>query len=502
MAGETKKQSALIKSIKRLGLVFALPTMLVLIALLWVGFKVATHGQNDNEIHLAAKEDYLKSVAYQSRAGDEANQTKRPNVIFILYDDMGYGDLGFTGNTAIKTPAIDKLSSDGVVLSNFYSPSPICSPSRAGFLTGRYAPRAGLPNVIFPSGSNKSLINILNSEPTRLPAEEITIADMLLAAGYSTGMIGKWHMGDTEPSLPQNFGFEQYFGALYSNDMEPFALYRDQKVAVEAPVDQTKLDALYTQEAVDFISRHGGQKKPFFLYFAHNFPHIPLYVPKDRTGRSDAGLYGDVVESLDSGVAAIVDALRQQGELENTIVILSSDNGPWYEGSAGYSRGRKGQTWDGGMHVPFIIHWPAGLEGNRQIEGISMGVDLLPTLADILDIKLPKDRIIDGRSIRSMLETGGETPHEELYYFANEKLMAVRDGGFKYLDARAHIYQANDSSIGLPVKQGPWLINMELDQDESYNVAMRHPDRVKSMHRKLLAKRQEMTDNPRGWIEK
>ena len=163
--------------------------------------------------------------------------------------------------------------------------------------------------------------------------------------------------------------------------------------AVEAPADQTELNALYTKEATEFIQRQSGNDKPFFLYFAHNFPHIPLFVADDAKGRSDAGLYGDVVESLDRGVAAIVESLEQQDMLENTIIILTSDNGPWYEGSPGFNRGRKGQTWEGGMHVPFLVHWPAEFAGGRQIDGMSMGIDLLPTLAHILNIPLPEDRI-------------------------------------------------------------------------------------------------------------
>jgi len=489
------------KWIKRLGLVLALPLMLVLLAGLWTGYKIISHGQSDDEVHLAAKNEYLKSISDGKISNSEPEQNAPPNIVFILYDDMGYGDLGFTGNRAIKTPAIDQLAADGVTLSNFYSPSPICSPSRAGFLTGRYAPRAGLPNVVFPTGNPKSLLNIFSSENIRLPAEEITIAEMLEAAGYNTGMIGKWHMGDREPSLPNNFGFDQFFGALYSNDMVPFALYRDAKVVEEAPFDQTQLDARYTGEAVQFIEDQQAKDNPFFLYFAHNFPHIPLFVPPDRSGQSAAGTYGDVIEGLDRGVAKIVAALRESGELENTIIIISSDNGPWYEGSAGFARGRKGQTLEGGMHVPFLIHWPEGLEGGRSLDGISMGIDLLPTLADWVGLPLPKDRIIDGKSIRTMLETGGETPHDYLYYFANEKLMAVRNSDFKYLAKRAHIYQANDSDIGLPSPQEPWLINMKIDDNESYDVTAHDPKRAAAMRKILLSKHQEMKVNKRGWIE-
>lgn len=498
MSDRNERHARWMKWVRRLGLIFAMPLLLGLAIIAWVVVKIVVYDQSDNATHLAAKADYLKSIS-EKRSNLASD---RPNIVFILYDDLGYGDLGFTGSRAIKTPAIDSLAENGVVLTQFYAPSPICTPSRAAFMTGRYAPRAGLPNVIFPSGSSESLFNILSDEPTRLPAEEISIADMVKAAGYSTAMIGKWHMGDNAPSLPMNFGFDQYFGALYSNDMKPFALYRNSEIAVEAPVDQTKLEAIYTQEVVDYIERQSGEDKPFFLYFAHNFPHIPLFVSKAREGRSDAGLYGDVVEAIDMGVARIVETLRAQDMLDNTIIILSSDNGPWYQGSTGLSRGRKGQTWDGGTHVPFLIHWPAGLEGKREVEGMSMGIDLLPTIADLLNIPLPSDRIIDGKSILGMIKKGDGTPHEELFYFANDKLMAVRDREFKYLDERTHLYQPNDSGFGLPVKKEPWLIDLSCDQSESYNVAKRYPERTKKLRNRLISKRREMELQKRGWIVK
>jgi len=489
------------KWLKNLGLVFALPLLLVLALGLWVGFKFVTHGQTDDAEHLAAKAEYLNAIAASQPHANAATSASRPNIIFILYDDLGYGDLGFTGSRAVKTPAIDRLAEGGVVLSNFYSPSPICSPSRAGFMTGRHAPRAGLPNVVFPTGSNKAVLNILAGENVRLPAEEITIADLLKAAGYRTGMIGKWHMGDREPSIPNSFGFDHYYGALYSNDMEPFALYRDTEVVIQAPVDQTTLDRLYTDEAVSFINQERQQNEPFFLYFSHNFPHIPLFVAPELAGQSQAGTYGDVVEALDAGVGQIVEALSAQGVLDNTIIILSSDNGPWYEGSAGHSRGRKGQTWDGGMHVPFLIHWPSGLDGGREIEGMSSGLDLLPTMADWLDLPLPSDRLIDGRSIRTMLENDTETPHDYLYYFANEKLMAIRDQRYKYLAPRTQHYSPNDSAIALGVGQGAWLIDMSLDPNEAYDISMLEPERKQAMEQSLEKKRKEMKENLRGWVK-
>lgn len=485
------------KWLKRLGLVLTLPALLILGIALWAGYKVVSYGQNDNETHLAAKQDYLKSLSASVTKQNEG--AKRPNIIFILYDDLGYGDFGATGSSAIKTPNIDTLAGDGVQLSNFYSPSPVCTPSRAGFLTGRHAPRAGLPDVVFPTGTAFSLVSKLSSSNNRLPAEEITIADMLKASGYRTGMIGKWHMGDRSPSLPNDFGFDQYYGALYSNDMTPFALYRNREIEVEAPADQTKMNALYTNEAKKFIEASVSGEQPFFLYFAHNFPHIPLFVPKDREGTSDAGLYGDVIESLDWGIGQLVDALKASGQYDNTIIIITSDNGPWYEGSAGPVRGRKGQTFEGGMRVPLIVHWPAGLQGGKIIEGMSMGTDLLPTLADWLQIPLPEDRIIDGRSVRAMLESGEETPHDYLYFFASDQLMAVRDTRFKYADERTLHYGPEPMAFAFGSKHGPWLLDMQVDPDESYNSSLRHPEEVQRLSDKLKAKRKEMEDNLRGW---
>ena len=486
----------MMKWMKRLGLVMLLPAVLIVGIALWVGFKVFTYSQTDDETHMAAKTEYLQSLPNLT-AGEQENSA--PNVLFILYDDLGYGDLGTTGNKAIKTPNIDQLASNGIQLTNFYSPSPVCTPSRAAFLTGRHAPRAGLPDVVMPSGNTLALISTLNGNNKRLPAEEITIADMLKASGYRTGMVGKWHMGDRSPSLPNEFGFDQYFGTLYSNDMTPLALYRDKEIEVEDPADQTQINRLYTEDVTRFIAESG--EKPFFLYFAHNFPHIPLFVPEDRSGTSDAGLYGDVVESLDWGVGEIIKQLEESGQFQNTIIIISSDNGPWYQGSAGQVRGRKGATFEGGMRVPFIVHWPAGLEGGKVSDQMSMGTDLLPTLADWLNIPLPKDRIIDGKSIRSMLEEDGPTPHEYLYFFASDMLMAVRDSRYKYMDQRSLHYGPEPLGFAFGFQKGPWLFDMQNDPDESYDSTLKNPQDAKRLSQVLSAKNKEMADNLRGWID-
>jgi arylsulfatase A-like enzyme len=267
--------------------------LLTVIGLLFVGYRILSYSQSDDEARLQGKQDYLAQVNKLQPPSDA------PNIVFILFDDLGYGDLGVgaAGSTMINTPHINNLASAGVMLSDFHSPAPVCTPSRAGYLTGRLAARAGMPNVVFPTGSTKEKVFsllLLPDSNIRLPAEEITLADLLKAAGYATGMVGKWHLGDRSPSLPNDMGFDSYFGAFYSNDMEPFALYRNREVAVAAPVDQRYLTEHYTAAATTFIVEHS--REPFFLYFAHNFPHDPLYVRESRSGKSRAGLFGDVLE--------------------------------------------------------------------------------------------------------------------------------------------------------------------------------------------------------------
>ncbi len=459
----------------------------------WVGVKIAFYSQQDNEVHLEKKQQYLHQLSQLPQ------KSGRPNIVFILFDDLGYGDLGFTGNTAIATPSLDELARNGLVLTNFYSPAPVCTPARAGYLTGRLPLRAGMPMVVFPSGHPIDRLMSTGDINKRIPAEEITLADVLGASGYATGMVGKWHLGDRSPSLPNDMGFQEYFGALYSNDMKPFALYRNTKIEIEAPADQTQLNERYSRAAIDFIKGHS--KKPFFLYFAHNFPHIPLYRPDKDKDRSKAGLYGDVVEGLDDVVAGVVAVLKSEGVFNNTLIIVTSDNGPWFQGSSGTGRGRKADTFEGGMHVPMIVHWPDGLKGAQQLDGISMGTDIFPTVLDWLDLPLPSDRLIDGKSLRTMLETGSPSPNDYLYYFAGEDLMAVRDANYKYHDTRPMVYVQSGHRFGFGPNKGPWLFDFDTDFNESYDISMLLPQVSQRMQAALEKKRQEMEANKRGWID-
>ena len=458
----------------------------------WVGAKIVLYDQQDDATHLTEKKRYLESIGKLDRSTD------RPNIVFILFDDLGYGDLGMTGSQAIKTPTIDKLASGGLTMTNFYSPAPVCTPSRAGYLTGRFPVRAGMPLVLFPSSSPINNANRIFGVNNRFPAEEITLADTLKASGYATGMVGKWHLGDQSPSLPNDMGFDSFFGALYSNDMTPFALYRNKTVAVEAPADQSRLNEWYGREAEQFISNN--KEEPFFLYLAHNFPHIPLYVPDEDKRRSSGGLYGDVVEGLDDVVARVITSLKANGVYENTIVLITSDNGPWFQGSPGHDRGRKADTFEGGMHVPMVVHWPARFKQGRSVSGLSMGMDWYPTLLDWLDIPLPTDRTIDGKSLTAMLEDGQGSPHDYLYYFDGENLRAVRDERYKYHDEPRIPYAGGTTPVAARIAKGPWLFDMMTDHNESYDISVNQPDKASSMHAVLEAKRNEMLENPRGWI--
>lgn len=484
--------------LKRLGLVLLIPGLLILAALIFAAVRIATFGQEDDAEHLLAKREYLQRVV--ATAPNRPRQG-RPNIVILYYDDLGFGDLGFTGSKAIKTPNMDALAEAGTVLTNFHSAAAVCSPARAALLTGRYPPRAGLPNVVFPTEGPQRFTNYMSGRNARIPAEEITIADVLKADGYRTGMIGKWHIGDAAPSLPNDMGFDSFYGARYSNDMLPFALYRNDRVELESPVDQTQMNALYTGEAARFISAKASADQPFLLYFAHNFPHEPLFAPEADTGRSAAGLYGDVIEGLDRGVGEIVAALEKGGQMDNTIIILTSDNGPWYEGSPGPNRGRKGMTFEGGMHVPFFIHWPAQLSGGRQLPALAMGTDLLPTLLDWLTIPIPADRAIDGRSLRPVLDGGTDVTSRIGHYYAGERLMAVSDGRFKYHDRQPIMYVLSDMSIGVPTAKGPWLFDLSVDPDESYDVSMKYPDVARRLRAEMERKRGEDKANPRGWKE-
>lgn len=472
--------------------------VLISAALLFAAFvivRIVLYKQHDDATHLAAKHEYLRHLREISHRHTGVS-ADRPNIVIVLYDDMGYADLGATGAHTISTPHLDSLARHGVNLKNYYAPAPVCTPSRYGLLTGRFAERGRLSHVLFPPDNFITWLQKVRGQTTRIPADEVTLADILKAVGYSTGMVGKWHLGDHSPSLPNDMGFDYFFGALYSNDMTPFALYHNRKIAYKAPVDQTLLSERYAKAASDFINRnHNG---PFFLYLAHNFPHQPLHVRKSRLGRSPAGLYGDVVHELDDGIGQLVATLKSAGVYDNTLIIITSDNGPWFLGDPGHVRGRKGQIFEGGMHVPFIASWPGKIPKGKILDGLARGTDIMPTILDVLHLPPPQDRDLDGKSLLSMLEVKSGSPHRYIYYW-DGKLLGVRDADFKYMPRRDVPYPTAKGWFSVDLPEGPYLFNLQNDVNESYDVKDHNHDEFRRLQKAYEKEVREFRLNRAGW---
>lgn len=330
---------------------------------------------------------FIKAVAGAACAGPtRATAAPPPNGVFIYADDLGYGDLGSYGSR-IRTPNLDRMAAEGVRFTQFYCANPVCSPSRAALLTGRYPTRVNVPRVLFPT------------DTTGLAEGETTIAQMLSKRGYRTMCIGKWHLGHLPPHLPTSHGFDEYFGIPYSNDMSPRVLMHNAEV-IENPVALDTLTPRYTQQALRFIAE--SKNRPFFLYMPHTYPHIPLAASARFRGKSPLGLYGDVIEELDWSVGEVLARLKKNGLDQNTIVMFSSDNGPWYQGSPGRLRGRKGSTYEGGVREPFIARFPGRIPKGTVSRGVAWTIDILPTLARLCSAPLP-ERPLDGIDIWPLL---------------------------------------------------------------------------------------------------
>lgn len=405
-----------------------------------------------------------------------AKATPPPNVVFIYCDDLGYGDLGCYGSSN-RTPNIDRLGVEGARFTQFYSANPVCSPSRAALLTGRYPTRTGVPRVLNPN------------DTTGLPDSETTIAKMLKAKNYQTMCVGKWHLGHLPQYLPTRRGFDEYYGIPYSNDMNPRVLLHAAGANVEAVEPVATLETLtprYTEQAVRFIDR--AKQNPFFLYMPHTFPHIPLAASPRFRGKSPNGLYGDVVEEIDWSVGEVMSALKRNGVDNNTIVMFSSDNGPWYQGSPGRLRGRKGSTYEGGVREPFLARFPGRIPKGLVSRGVSGTVDILPTLAKLCDVPLP-GKPLDGIDIWPLL-TGKSTQleREALLYFDDWNLQCARWGKWKLHFARYNTFAYSPAPVGgrlnfaLPV---PELYDLDADADESYDVAAENPAVVAEIQRRV-----------------
>jgi len=467
--------------------------ILVALTILYLAGRILLYRQVDDEQHLARKRDYLEQVSDQKK-----DSPAGPNVVIILFDDLGYGDIGAYGGEAIATPNLDRLASEGLLFRNAYSPSPYCSASRAALLTGRYAVHTALDHVVQVPGSWQDTLERLGGLNRRLPAEEITLAEVLRAVGYATGIVGKWHLGDESPSLPNDMGFDSFYGLLFSNDQGEPVVWNNRDVIEDHPIDQTTLTLRYTEKAVAFIEEN--RDRPFFLYLPHTFPHIPLHVGEERLGSSAAGLFGDVVEELDWSTGAVLEALERTGVVDNTLVVVSSDNGPWFQGSPGGVRGRKFDVFEGGMRVPFFVRWPARILPGGVDEDLVVAIDLFPTVLDLLGILSPPDRVIDGTSLVQRFGEGESKPRGPVWFHQVGHLRAVRDGRFKYHDRhRVPFGNPPDFSFGVWTQKGPWLFDLDLDPDESYDVSERHPETFARMAEMLRARRQELEGNPRGW---
>ncbi len=424
------------------------------------------------------------------------NGAKKPNFILIFTDDQGYNDLSCFGSTKIKTPHLDQLAKEGRKLTSFYVASPVCTPSRAALLTGCYPKRIGMENhVIFPK------------DRYGMHQEEVTIADMLKGAGYSTACVGKWHLGHRKPFLPTSQGFDLYWGIPYSNDMNhpnnenkpPYwgpeasdKLWLDQKSAVtkwktplmegekiiEMPVDQQTITRRYTDKAIEFIT--ANKEKPFFLYLPHSMPHVPLYVPDDVLDKDPRNAYTNTIEHIDTECGRLFQTIKDLGLSENTYIIFTTDNGPWlpfehHGGSALPLRDGKASTYEGGQRVPFIIKGP-GVTADSISDGIGTTMDLLPSIAKLAGIEVKTRGPIDGIDISGLLTTEEKSPRTEfLYYSSRGKLEGMRQGDWKLLtpwDSNTH-------------KERLELYNLAKDIGEEDNRAKAEPERFKKLFMRM-----------------
>ena len=451
---------------------------------------------------------------------NKAPKKSLPNVVIIFIDDQGYGDIGPNGAIDYKTPNIDKLAANGMRFTNFYAAQAVCSASRAGLLTGCYPNRIGISGALMPW----SKIGISD--------KEMTIAQLLKQKGYATGMVGKWHLGWQKKFLPLQHGFDDYLGLPYSNDMWPVGfdgkpipknskswkakypplpiIDGNKKVGeIRTLDDQGKLTTMYTERAIKFIDEHHSQ--PFFLYVAHSMVHVPLGVSDKFKGKSKQGLFGDVMMEVDWSVGQIMKALDKYHLRDNTLVIYTSDNGPWlnfgnWAGSTGGLREGKGTSWEGGQREPCIMRWPGVIPAGTICNELSSTIDVLPTLAAITGAKLP-DHKIDGVNILSLMkgEPNANPRNVFYYYYRRNSLEDVRKGHWKLV--LPHTYRSYEGvppgHDGFP---GPYakdstglaLYNLRRDPGERYNVIDLHPDVVKDIMKEVEKARQDLGDDLTG----
>ncbi len=413
--------------------------------------------------------------ADESGGRDAADQ---PNFVLVFIDDMGYGDIGAFGSTLNRTPNLDAMADEGMKLTSFYA-HPVCTPSRAALMTGSYPIRNGLQTGYWHGV-------LMPGDPQGIHADEVTVAEVLKDAGYATGMVGKWHLGDQPEFLPNNHGFDYYFGLPYSNDMSPFMplnprnhpplpLLRNGEVVQEVPEDQSFLTGDYTKEALGFIDRH--HDRPFFLYIPHSMVHVPLWAGEDFKGTSGNEILGDCIEELDWSMGEIRKKLEEHGIAKNTLVFFTSDNGP-ARGSAGPLRGRKGSTYEGGVRVPTLAYWPGMIPAGSSYSDTATTMDILPTFAALAGGSAPEDRI-DGHDLSAILagRTDKASPYDAFYFYRGYSLAAVRSGKWK-------------------LHSDGTLYDLEVDIAESRDMAETEPEVVERLGKLLADARATIGDGP------
>jgi arylsulfatase A len=425
-----------------------------------------------------------------------AAEPVKPNFVIVFIDDLGYADIGPFGATKQKTPNLDRMAREGMKLTSFYA-APVCSVSRAQLLTGCYGARVSVPGVYGPGG------------PNGLNPKEVTIAERLKELGYATQCVGKWHLGDQPEFLPTRQGFDHYFGIPYSNDMQRKSketgervvpLVRDEQVAeLLTDLQQSRLVERYTEEAVGFI--RANKDRPFFLYLPHTAVHTPIHPGEKFRGKSGNGRYGDWVEEVDWSVGRILDTLRDLKRAENTLVLFTSDNGPWLVkgpdgGSAKPLRGGKGSTWEGGVRVPTLAWWPGRIAPQSVSDAVAGTIDVLPTLVALAGGVVPAEPVIDGRDLSPLLlGRSTESPREAHYYFAGYNLQAVRQGPWK-LSLTPQPESLGQKGPAEDTKINPRLYHLSDDIGETTNVADKHSDVVEKLQA-LAAKMREEIGNPK-----
>jgi arylsulfatase A-like enzyme len=418
---------------------------------------------------LAPAADALAAPA----AGPGCPPKRPPNLVVVFCDDLGYGDPGCYGSPLVRTPAIDGMARRGMRFTDCYSGSPVCTPSRAALLTGCYAPRVNLPRVLFPGQAGG------------LAATETTLADYLKRAGYATACIGKWHLGDRPEHHPMEHGFDTYFGLPYSNDMTPLPLY-DGREVIEQPPEQSTLTRRYGERARAFVQANAD--RPFFLYLAHTQPHEPL--ASQFAGRSAAGPHGDSVEEIDHHLGLLLADLDDLGVREHTCVIFTSDNGPWYVGSAGDLYGRKAETYEGGQRVPFVVEWPGVVPPGVTYREPASTLDVLPTFLEAAGVEPDPDRTIDGRSILTALTTGRPVDRGDVFYYDDQttplsgNCNAVRRGRWKLHLRRVPGPYFTGRGFAR-TEETPQLFDLARDPDESYDLAAHHPRLVRELRTRI-----------------